>query len=45
MDMLRIDDFSQMKLMQKELTKLRKAKDKKKNGVGSSKIKMSDPNS
>lgn len=32
MDMLRLDDFNQMKLMQKELTKLRKAKEKKKNG-------------
>ena len=31
MDMLRIDDFTQMKLMQKELTKMRKAKEKKKN--------------
>jgi len=30
MDMLRIDDLSQMRLMQKELTKMRKAKDKKK---------------
>ena len=29
MDMLRMDDLSQMRLMQKELTKMRKAKDKK----------------
>ncbi len=36
MDMLRIDDLSQMRQMQKELTKMRKAKDKKK---GSSKNK------
>ena len=40
MDMLRFDDFNQMKLMQKELTKLRKAKEKKKNG--SSKTRQSD---
>lgn len=30
MDMLRIDDLSQMRQMQKELTKMRRAKDKKK---------------
>lgn len=30
MDMLRIDDLSQMRQMQKELAKMRKAKDKKK---------------
>ena len=29
MDMLRVDDLNQMRLMQKELTKMRKAKDKK----------------
>jgi len=30
MDMLRMDDLTQMRLMQKELTKMRKAKDKQK---------------
>ena len=35
MDMLRLDDFNQMKLMAKELTRHRKAKDKKKNGASS----------
>jgi|LauGreDrversion4_2_1035121.scaffolds.fasta_scaffold89781_5 hypothetical protein len=39
MDMLRLDDFNQMKLMSKELTKHRKAKDKKKHG-GSSKTRQ-----
>ena len=39
MDMLRLDDFNQMKLMKKELTKLRKAKEKKKNATGSSKTR------
>ena len=33
MDMLRLDDFNQMRMMQKELVKLRKAKEKKKNGT------------
>ncbi len=42
--MLRLDDFNQMKLMQKELTKLRKAKEKKKNAAGSSKTRQSDQN-
>lgn len=37
MDMLRLDDFNQMRLMQKELTKLRKAKEKKKNGSSKNK--------
>ncbi len=37
--MLRIDDFTQMKLMQKELTKMRKAKEKKKNAL---KVKVSE---
>jgi hypothetical protein len=30
MDMLRVDDLTQMRLMQKELSKMRKAKDKQK---------------
>lgn len=30
MDMLRMDDLNQMRLMQKELSKMRKAKDKQK---------------
>lgn len=30
MDMLRMDDLTQMRLMQKELSKMRKAKDKQK---------------
>lgn len=39
MDMLRLDDFNQMRLMQKELVKLRKAKEKKRNG-GASKTRQ-----
>ena len=41
MDMLRIDDLSQMRQMQKELTKMRKAKDKKK-GSNKNKAATSD---
>jgi hypothetical protein len=41
MDMLRIDDLSQMRQMQKELTKMRKAKDKKK-GSNKNKAPTSD---
>lgn len=40
MDMLRLDDFNQMKMMSKELTRHRKAKDKKKNA---SKTRQSEP--
>jgi len=39
MDMLRLDDFNQMRMMQKELVKLRKAKEKKRNG-GASKTRQ-----
>jgi hypothetical protein len=35
MDMLRLDDFNQMRMMQKDLVKLRKAKEKKRNGGAS----------
>ena len=41
MDMLRIDDLSQMRQMQKELTKMRRAKDKKK-GSNKNKAATSD---
>jgi hypothetical protein len=33
MDMLRMDDLTQMRLMQKELSKMRKAKDKQKRAL------------
>ena len=39
MDMLRLDDFNQMRMMQKELEKLRTAKEKKRNG-GASKTRQ-----
>ena len=40
MDMLRLDDFNQMRMMQKELVKLRKAKERKRNGGGASKTRQ-----